>query len=711
MCLSLPCAQWQLLDYHQWEVGLISCDPRTPHGGAWGAERLTYIFSLYDLDGDGAISGEEFVVMMRHILRAKSGRASAGQDADGAGEWEDEPVVRREAEHVWAELGFDSLASGSLAFRSFHTAVGVGKLRGTSKLFRLKVSAIHNAGALAVPTPHVDVATPVRRAGSSPGTPGSAGATPSRVTLYWKHVVARDVEAVEARRREHARFFSREHGTHSRKKVNFIDPDLMCETRSPTKKQDGITGHVIDTLLLGNYVERPAAGGDAAGPFRLLSPDAIVRLTQRVIAVLAGESTCVAIPAPCKVFGDIHGQLADLLQFFATYGSPNHYTGDIELASYVFLGDLVDRGPNSLEVAVLLLSLKVRYPEQVFIIRGNHESAEVNANYGFQAECLARLGADAGMRVWNAINEAFSWLPIAGVIADEIFCCHGGLGSHVTSVAEIREIRRPLVESQLTGRTALVVRDLLWSDPTTSDAVLGVHANVRGPDVTAFGPDRVATFCSENALSLIVRAHECVQDGFELFCSGRLVTVFSARNYTGSYDNDGAFLEVTSKLKITPKVLKGTNDQHGAAEAAAEAGSAPEDEPLASGEASEAPSDPMNATLVRGGGGSSGASNGTGLYIPLMAHELGARPAAPAGTAVQSRTTALRASDGRTASGAKPPARKSITMEGKENATDATVIKQTTGATAATRASSATAGAGLRTRRAASATGRSGRDL
>ena len=99
----------------------------------------------------------------------------------------------------------------------------------------------------------------------------------------------------------------------------------------------------------------------------------------------------------------------------------------MHLVNYVFIGDFVDRGPHSLEVMALLFCIKVRYPNKVFLIRGNHEDSEVNEMYGFQDECLARLGP-AGIRVFAAVNKAFDWLPVAAIVEHKIFCVHGGIG-------------------------------------------------------------------------------------------------------------------------------------------------------------------------------------------------------------------------------------------------------------------------------------------
>ena len=281
-----------------------------------------------------------------------------------------------------------------------------------------------------------------------------------------------------------------------------------------------------------------------------LSANAINELCDAAEGCFKRESTVLQVNGPAKIFGDLHGQFGDLMRLFAEYGSPST-AGDIAYIDYVFLGDYVDRGAYSLEVMTLLLALKIEHPSQVHLLRGNHEEADINALFGFRMECVERLGEAAGDAVWRRFNALFEWLPLAAVIEDRICCMHGGIGRSLTHISQIDALERPL--NMENGGVELM--DILWSDPTENDGIEGLRPNARGPGLVTFGPDRVKSFCETNGIQMIIRAHECVMDGFERFAQGQLLTVFSATNYCGTANNAGAILVLGRDLTLYPKLI------------------------------------------------------------------------------------------------------------------------------------------------------------
>ncbi|KAK1310346.1 hypothetical protein QJS10_CPA08g00026 [Acorus calamus] len=266
--------------------------------------------------------------------------------------------------------------------------------------------------------------------------------------------------------------------------------------------------------------------------------------------IFSSEPSVLQIKAPVKIFGDLHGQFGDLMRLFDEYGSPST-AGDISYIDYLFLGDYVDRGQHSLETITLLLALKAEYPHNVHLIRGNHEAADINALFGFRIECIERMGERDGIWVWHRINRLFNWLPLAALIEKKIICMHGGIGRSINHVEQIENLQRPITMEA----GSVVLMDLLWSDPTENDSVEGLRPNARGPGLVTFGPDRVMEFCNNNDLQLIVRAHECVMDGFERFAQGHLITLFSATNYCGTANNAGAILVLGRDLVVVPKLI------------------------------------------------------------------------------------------------------------------------------------------------------------
>lgn len=187
---------------------------------------------------------------------------------------------------------------------------------------------------------------------------------------------------------------------------------------------------------------------------------------------------------------------------------------------------------------------KVKYPESIWLLRGNHECSGINRIYGFYDECRRRYS----VRLYRQFQELFNCLPFAALIEERIFCLHGGLSPNLDRPEDIEKVERP---TEVEDRGMLC--DLLWSDPDKD--IEGFQSNDRGVSYT-FGPDIVADFLERNNLDLIVRAHQVVEEGYEFFGDRTLVTVFSAPNYCGEFDNCGAMMRVTEDLTCSFQVLK-----------------------------------------------------------------------------------------------------------------------------------------------------------
>ena len=292
--------------------------------------------------------------------------------------------------------------------------------------------------------------------------------------------------------------------------------------------------------------------------------DQIASLTKQCMEIVASQPNILKVSAPVKVFGDIHGQYIDLMNFFSKWGSPSEGpNGDIMTNDYLFLGDFVDRGNLSLETICLLMALKVKYPDQIHLIRGNHEDILINSGFGFQNECQGRLHDESENddSLFALINNFFEYLPFAAIIEDKILCVHGGIGSNVKKLSDIEDIKRPFeVVHEAQTRDQKLAMDLLWSDPTDNDEEFGIQPNLQRDSnnlghIVKYGPDIVKKFLKDNNLSYIIRGHECVLDGFERFAGGLLLTVFSATDYCGRHGNAGAMIIINQHMQMIPHLI------------------------------------------------------------------------------------------------------------------------------------------------------------
>lgn len=253
--------------------------------------------------------------------------------------------------------------------------------------------------------------------------------------------------------------------------------------------------------------------------------------------VFLSQPALLELSAPVKIVGDIHGQYTDLIRMFEMCGFPPN-------SNYLFLGDYVDRGKQSLETILLLLCYKLKFPENFFLLRGNHECANVTRVYGFYDECKRRCN----IKVWKAFVDTFNTLPIAAIVAQKIFCVHGGLSPSLSHMDDIRQIARPTDVPDYG-----LLNDLLWSDP--ADMENDWESNERGVSY-CFGKKVIMEFLQRHDFDLVCRAHMVVEDGYEFFNDRVLVTVFSAPNYCGEFDNWGAVMSVSGELLCSFELLK-----------------------------------------------------------------------------------------------------------------------------------------------------------
>jgi diadenosine tetraphosphatase ApaH/serine/threonine PP2A family protein phosphatase len=222
------------------------------------------------------------------------------------------------------------------------------------------------------------------------------------------------------------------------------------------------------------------------------------------------------------IVGDIHGSFHDLVRILWTHGLN---------ASYLFLGDYVDRGPFSLECIILLFTLLCKYPNQFSLLRGNHEMRKIAEVYGFRHD----LSIEYPDSVFDAFCTTFSWMPLVAIVQNRLFCVHGGIGPSIRSLAVIEAIERPIVAD-----SADEVKCLLWADPSSEVPRFG--QSVRG-ETTVYGWLAVKDFLQATGLEAIIRAHESV-NAWWTDKTMPVTTVFSASNYAVGMENSSGVIVV-----------------------------------------------------------------------------------------------------------------------------------------------------------------------
>jgi serine/threonine-protein phosphatase 2A catalytic subunit len=271
---------------------------------------------------------------------------------------------------------------------------------------------------------------------------------------------------------------------------------------------------------------------DSLSNCELPSENEVRTLCDKAREILIKEENVTILSTPITVCGDIHGQFDDLMELF-------RIGGDIPETNYIFMGDFVDRGYHSVESFLLLLSFKVKYPEHIVLLRGNHESRQITQVYGFYDECMRKYG---NSNVWKYFTDLFDYLPLTAVVDNQIFCLHGGLSPSIETLDNIKMLER-FQEVPQEGPMC----DLLWSDPEDR---FGWGMSPRGAGYI-FGHDISEQFNHTNKLTMISRAHQLMMNGYNWCHNRHVCTIFSAPNYCYRCGNEAAIMEVDEYLRYT----------------------------------------------------------------------------------------------------------------------------------------------------------------
>lgn len=211
---------------------------------------------------------------------------------------------------------------------------------------------------------------------------------------------------------------------------------------------------------------------------------------------------------------------------------------------YLFLGDYVDRGEFAIECIILIFAMKLTYPTKIYLLRGNHESRQLTSFFNFRTECLQKFDQE----MYEMIMVCFDVLPLAAIINGRFLCLHGGLSPELATKADFDKVNRFMEPPQFG-----LFCDILWSDPTPTDdgrveGTLDAYAvnAIRGCSYF-FGLEACNRYLKKNNFLTLIRAHEAQLEGFKCHHWGgegfpQVITIFSAPNYCGVYQNMGGFI-------------------------------------------------------------------------------------------------------------------------------------------------------------------------
>ncbi|XP_050670345.1 uncharacterized protein LOC126969089 isoform X2 [Leptidea sinapis] len=541
-----------------WSAAL---EPSTQHIGPPAEIRCRYIFRYFDGNHDQKLEYVEF----KELVAAA--RAAREMPVDALN-------VSRDADNCIRQLGLQPNAQVPLA--EFLRAVAELWLRGTSSLLRSPKSVTGYLMDLHGRENEANAAT-ASKIMNSYGTshPEMQSHTSSATAATTPH--SGDFAlATSVVRLQHARppemlqlvHFSEDVVTPSTIKLvttSTNSSDKLGETSAPSE--------VFATIsYFAKSIEKPGHRRVSGGGSIALSKMAwkwaeqteeasfgslLLRLADAVRPICASEPRLLKLTSPVYAIGDLHGNLPALMSMAASLW-PNGTA--LVPARLLFLGDYVDRGQYGTELMAYLLAAKLQRPEGVLLVRGNHEAREIQKMFSFHDECITKYRDVEGGRIWNAINQVFDVLPLAAVVDDKVFCCHGGIPPPWVCplISAIDKVPVPLSRP---AEQSSIAWELLWNDPVkqnkvTASVALELAANegfaVNNKRGTGHVFDHVALerFLVANQLSHVIRAHELQQNGFMCQFHGRLISVFSSSNYCGGTNDSGVVLISDNKLRL-----------------------------------------------------------------------------------------------------------------------------------------------------------------
>ncbi|XP_063395930.1 uncharacterized protein LOC134680697 isoform X2 [Mytilus trossulus] len=573
----------KFLTFKEVLLGLAALEPSTQHGGMPAEMRCRYIFRFYDKNSDGHLQYDEFRHMVKDIRSFKNLSL-------------DEESVEEDA--VKSAKLFGAESKNKLPLGEFLQAVGQLKFRGTSVLFRLQHSSTTSLKLLEKP---IENSSPMKDESMEP--PSSKRLRPKMLDSIRNSPPRKlnmtdtdgelfklpDVRPLSAKHPQLPRYELATHTIKVRRTGVLADVVKLWDLQGTTAVSGSAFSHLegdinrfqrmgsIDSfnqrshpneMLTGlRYFER-ALKGDNGSPAKQafdwgqVEKNALAKclltLCRQTKEILSDEPRLVKLTAPVYILGDIHGNYRDLVCFEKALWRMGPM---LTPASFLFLGDYVDRGEYGVEVISYLFAEKLLAPEKFVLLRGNHELRSVQEMFSFKTECIAKFGDSIGLQIWDAVNDCFDCMPIAATVDDRIFCVHGGIPgpeSESCLIENINKVPCPLRDPEIESPLAW---EIMWSDPISVEQVTpelkeelekqkGYVYNSRRGTAHFFSIEALTSFLDINGLSHVIRAHEVQEAGFQVQQQGKLLTVFSSSGYCGGSNEAACVLADNFKLRM-----------------------------------------------------------------------------------------------------------------------------------------------------------------
>lgn len=245
------------------------------------------------------------------------------------------------------------------------------------------------------------------------------------------------------------------------------------------------------------------------------------------------------------IIGDIHGNLPALIKI-------KEKIDDLKPEMILFLGDIVDRGPYQLECLCYILSLKISEPKRYYILKGNHETIEINQYYGFLEVFLNKFGSVERI---NHLLELYNSLPICAIINKKIFCVHGGIPQNIDFIHILKKIDK-IKNIKKNPEVSKGVFQMIWNDPIDNRQIPYFTNSFRGEGIKKYGYKAFEDFMERYDFKFLIRSHEVFPQGYQYFFNGRLLTIFSSNNYRGSFMPNPATLALIENTEVKLLIIE-----------------------------------------------------------------------------------------------------------------------------------------------------------